>query len=312
MTWRSDSASLVPGAWVSSAYHGFGVRGDQIPQDGDNAPSALANDVTLPAQAADEFRLIVLTRPAQGTLVVDENGAYQFSGAPDGVYTWTYRGFRNNVTYGDFTVTMRVGGVNLDGEAADQVTASGALTAAILLAGAALSAASANGALGAQVPLSGAAMAQALASGVLTTQIPLAGTALVAAGATGTLTVQIAGLGGDAIARAQAAGSLSTGITLAGAALAVTTAGGSIAAVPIDLAGSAVVIAVADGQLTASIRLSAAAIARATATGDLSGGSVVAPPAQPALFSLAAVRHTTHDVGALRAVQMTLGARNVG
>lgn len=275
MTWLSDSTPLIPGCWLSSAYPGHGVRGDAIPAAGESGASILYNDVTLPAQAADEFRAVLLTPPAAGTLALFEDGSFSHTGAPDGVWPWTYRGYRNGTAYGDFTVTDTFGAVSgaLAGNAAGVASAGGDLATAIRLAGAALAQAMAAGGLSTQIPLTGSALAQALASGGLSTQIPLTGGALAAAGASGSLTVQIAGLSGDALAQAAAGGSLATGIRLVGAALTVATAGGELFAAPVSLAGAALSASLAGGVLTASIRLAATAIARATAGGDLSGGS---------------------------------------
>lgn len=254
MSLRIDASELIAGALVIGDT-GLGVRGDAVPSVGDAGPAPLYNDITLPADAAAEVRALILTLPSAGTLTVNEDSSFTFAGAPDGVYTWTYRAFKDGVSLGDNTVTLTVGAIGLAGLAADIATATGSLTT--------------------HIPLAGAAIDQALATGTLTTQIQLSGTALDQAGATGTLTVGIAGLGGDALAQAIATGSLSTGIRLTGAALDVVSASGDLYSVPVPLAGSAVSISVASGTLTVQIRLAGTATARATATGTLAGAGLI-------------------------------------
>ncbi len=110
MSWRSDSSQLFAGKWTSSLYAGQGIQAQNIPSTGDNGAGYLYNDIAAQGAAAtDEMRGQILTLPAAGTFTPYEDSSFSFTGAPDGVYTFTYRGFRNGVTYGDYTVTMTIG-----------------------------------------------------------------------------------------------------------------------------------------------------------------------------------------------------------
>lgn len=110
MSWRSDSSELFAGKWTSSLYAGLGIQAQNIPATGDNGAGYLYNDIAAQGAAAtDEMRGQILTTPAAGTFTHYEDSSFSFTGAPDGVYTFTYRGFRNGVSYGDYTVTMTIG-----------------------------------------------------------------------------------------------------------------------------------------------------------------------------------------------------------
>lgn len=109
MTWLCDSAELVSGGWLTSAYAGHGIRGDQVPSSGISGAPPLYNDLTLPADAAAEVRALVLTNPAAGTLEVDEDSSFYFYGAPDGTYTWTYAYYKDGAFVANNTVTIVVG-----------------------------------------------------------------------------------------------------------------------------------------------------------------------------------------------------------
>lgn len=69
----------------------------------------LTNDFDPVDLAADRFRYVITQQPSQGTLNLDSFSRGTFSGAPQGVYTATYEGFKNNVSYGTATLTFIVG-----------------------------------------------------------------------------------------------------------------------------------------------------------------------------------------------------------
>ena len=100
------------GANPAGGYHygkgGLGVLGSELPSYGAAGPALLYPDITLPAEANDEFRLVILTQPVLGTLFVYEDSSFEFTG-PDGVHTWTYRAYKNGIPYGDGTVTLTIG-----------------------------------------------------------------------------------------------------------------------------------------------------------------------------------------------------------
>ncbi|MGE0289683.1 MAG: hypothetical protein AB7I42_25665 [Bradyrhizobium sp.] len=175
----------------------------------------------------------------------------------------------------------------LEGDAAGQSTATGALTTAIPLSGAAVSLVTAagtitteiklaadafsvvtgGGALSTQIPLSGAALAEAVAQAELTAQILMGGAASGEATGTGDLTIEIR-LAGDALAEATATGDLFNAAQLEGSATGEATAGGDLTTA-IPLAGAALTVASAEGNLTTIIPLAGAAASVTSAQGDL-------------------------------------------
>lgn len=111
MTWRSDSSQLFAGKWTSSLYSGLGIQAQDIPATGENGPAALYNDIAAQGAApTDEMMWEILTVPASGAFTPYESSEFTLIGASDGVHFATYRGRRNGVVYGDYTVTMTIGG----------------------------------------------------------------------------------------------------------------------------------------------------------------------------------------------------------
>ena len=107
MSLRVDT-SLIPGALVVG-HRGLGVLGSDIPSTGDNGAGYLYNDLTLPADAGKEVRGLILTQPSAGSLFAYEDSSFEFSGAPDGIYTFTYRLYVDGVDTGTGTSTLQVG-----------------------------------------------------------------------------------------------------------------------------------------------------------------------------------------------------------
>lgn len=98
------------GDWVTSIWDGLGIPAAQIPSAGESGAAYLFNDIAEQgASPTDEFSSTILTVPPAGVFTHDEYSAISFIGAADGVYTATYRGRRNGVVYGDYTVTMTIG-----------------------------------------------------------------------------------------------------------------------------------------------------------------------------------------------------------
>lgn len=134
-TWYSDSTEMVPSGWLSSLYPGGGVRGSAVPSGGTNGPPPLYNDITLPGEANDEFRIFIDTWPAAGTLTINEDSSLTFTG-PAGTHTFTYTGYKNYVSYGSATVTIQVGTSNSGSMNAVEVGSDTAvITAQVLVAG---------------------------------------------------------------------------------------------------------------------------------------------------------------------------------
>lgn len=110
MSMRVDSNQLIAGRCVVTQYPGHGIQAQNIPSTGENGAGYLYNDISAQGAAStDELRGQILTLPAAGTFTPYEDSSFSFTGAPDGIYTFTYRGFRNGVSYGDYTVTMSIG-----------------------------------------------------------------------------------------------------------------------------------------------------------------------------------------------------------
>ena len=107
MSLRIDTAEWISGALVIGNT-GLGVRGDAIPSTGTHGPSILYNDVTLPGEAADEFRGLITAWPAGLSLFVGEDGGFVASG-PDGAYSGTYTGYKNGAAYGSTSFTITIG-----------------------------------------------------------------------------------------------------------------------------------------------------------------------------------------------------------
>ena len=100
------------GTPTPGGYHygrgGLGVRGDAVPSSGVDGASPIYAGLSLPAENADEFRIVILTQPTLGELFVYEDTSFSFTG-PDGVHTWTFEAFKNGVSYGTATVTLVIG-----------------------------------------------------------------------------------------------------------------------------------------------------------------------------------------------------------
>lgn len=88
---------------------GLGVLGSEIPSTGANGPAYMYNDITLPGDANNEYRGLILTVPSAGAFFAYEDSSFSFIGAPSGVYTFTYRLFENGVDLGTATGTISVG-----------------------------------------------------------------------------------------------------------------------------------------------------------------------------------------------------------
>lgn len=112
MSWLSDSTELISGGWLSSAYAGHGVRGDAVPATGTHGAPPLYASLSLPADAANEYRWGIVTPPTVGTLVVGEDGAEDYTpppGTTDLTVTYVWRLWENGVDLGTATRTIIFG-----------------------------------------------------------------------------------------------------------------------------------------------------------------------------------------------------------
>ena len=108
MSLRVDTSPLISGALVVGN-RGLGVLGSAVPSTGDNGAGYLYNDLSLPADASKEVRGLILTQPSAGTLYAYEDSSFEFTGAPDGTYTFTYRLYVDGADTGVGTVNLQVG-----------------------------------------------------------------------------------------------------------------------------------------------------------------------------------------------------------
>jgi hypothetical protein len=109
VSWLSDSTELVSGGWLSSAYEGHGVRGDQVPSTGVHGAAPLYQHVVLPGDAAAEFRWVPSATPGAGTFVLNEDSSCTLTGAPDGVYALNGQWFKDGVLGGTSTNSITIG-----------------------------------------------------------------------------------------------------------------------------------------------------------------------------------------------------------
>jgi len=120
MSLRIDSSEYFSGLVIGNT--GLGVLAEVIPSSGDSGmASFLYNDVSLPADNGKEVRGEILAWPTSGTLYAYEDGSFEFSGAPDGTYTFIYRLFIDGASVDDYTVTLAVGTINGAGSGAPGV-----------------------------------------------------------------------------------------------------------------------------------------------------------------------------------------------
>ena len=106
MSWVSNPDQVLSSGWLSSVYAGLGILGADIPTTGDNGGSPVLNDGINPSS---EYRWALVTPPAAGTFMPYENLTFEFSGAPDGIYSAVYRLWEDGVDQSTATITLQVG-----------------------------------------------------------------------------------------------------------------------------------------------------------------------------------------------------------
>ena len=93
----------------------WGLTRQQI-EDSDNtngsSPPFLVNDFDAGDAATDRFRFTIDTQPSSGILTVNSSSSGVLRNAVDGVYTATYTGYKNGVSYGSATITFNVGSMS--------------------------------------------------------------------------------------------------------------------------------------------------------------------------------------------------------
>lgn len=89
-------------------FGGLGVPGSDVPDSGGSGASPIYAGLSLPAEANNEFRIVINSSPTLGDLFVYEDTSFTFTG-PDGVHVWTYSAYKDGVLYGTGTITMVIG-----------------------------------------------------------------------------------------------------------------------------------------------------------------------------------------------------------
>lgn len=95
---RIDTTELISGALVIGDT-GHGVLGSAVPSTGEDGPSFLYDDLSLPADSGKEIRGHITTFPVGGTFFAWEDGRFSFD-APDGDYTFVYQLYVDGVAVG--------------------------------------------------------------------------------------------------------------------------------------------------------------------------------------------------------------------
>ncbi len=113
MSIRCDTSSLISGAIVCGD-RGLGVLGSQIPSSGDSGAGYLYNDLSIPSDNGKEVRGLIVSAPSSGSFFAYEDSSFEFSGAPDGLYSFTYRLFVDGEDLGTAVSTLTVGASNVD------------------------------------------------------------------------------------------------------------------------------------------------------------------------------------------------------
>lgn len=161
---------------------------------GDSGPGLLYDEALV--NAGKQLRIRITSLPSAGNLFVNENGANEFSGAPDGIYTASYAVDADNVQIKTDTATFRVGAVNAIATAGTG-TSTGTGTGG-----------DATGQAGSNAAASGGA-GTGTGSGTGGDATGQAGTPAVAGSGTGTGTGS--GAGGDALGQVAGAGNVAPG-----------------------------------------------------------------------------------------------------
>ena len=75
---------------------------------GPDGASPIYSGSSLPAEANNEFRIVLITTPTLGDLFVYEDTSFSFTG-PDGIHVWTYAAYKDGILYGTGTITLVIG-----------------------------------------------------------------------------------------------------------------------------------------------------------------------------------------------------------
>ena len=109
MTWLTDRNQMNAGQWLTSRFNGLGAPGSVIPATGVDGPPFGYGDLTLPDDLTAEVRWAILRWPTAGTLTVDEDSSFTFTGAPAGRYFFDVEGFKDGRSTGAKRVFLLTG-----------------------------------------------------------------------------------------------------------------------------------------------------------------------------------------------------------
>lgn len=119
----------MPGVWLYSGddsdtaavFHygdgAIGIAGSLVPATGEHGPGYIYNDLSLPADAAKEYRGTVISPPGAGAFAPGEPSGFTLTGAPDGTYVFTYRLWEDGADRGTGTATIVIGAAVYNGAA---------------------------------------------------------------------------------------------------------------------------------------------------------------------------------------------------
>ena len=110
MSMRVSATPLIANSLIVGD-SGLGVLAENVPSTGENGPGYLYNDLDLPADNGKEVRGEIVVWPSAGTLAANEDSSFEFTGAPDGAYSFQYQLYVDGVLTGTpATVDLIVGG----------------------------------------------------------------------------------------------------------------------------------------------------------------------------------------------------------
>lgn len=109
MSFRINNGEIYSGAFLVSPWYGLGVPGNEIPSTGDSGAAPPWNDGIV---LDKDYRISLVTPPTQGVLRFYPDTSFEFSGAPDGVFSFTINGYEDSLFYGQSTASLTVGGAS--------------------------------------------------------------------------------------------------------------------------------------------------------------------------------------------------------
>lgn len=107
---RIASTPFYADGTVIASWGGWGVLGAAVPATGTDGPALAYPSLVLPADAASEVRMELLTLPASGSFTYFDDTSATLTGASNGVWTASFRVFVAEVDRGIATAYFYIGG----------------------------------------------------------------------------------------------------------------------------------------------------------------------------------------------------------